>query len=139
MVFGSSKTNVPQRRQNTKLWQMLQLNFNFLGSIQDLLGELGIRIAQPPNLYCENTGGTYLCANSVYHSRTKHMALDYHFVRELVYEGSLRLLHISSKDQIADVLTKQLARRMFLNFRSKIGVSDGSSIFRGRVKDNGKA
>ncbi|GKE96553.1 transposable element [Tanacetum coccineum] len=107
--------------------------------VQNLLRELGIRMTEPPNLYCDNTGATYLCANPVYHSRMKHVALDYHFVRERVSEGSLRVLHISSKDQIADVLTKPLARRMFLHFRSKIGVSDGSSILRGRIKDKDKA
>ncbi|GJZ13146.1 retrovirus-related pol polyprotein from transposon RE1 [Tanacetum coccineum] len=107
--------------------------------VRNLLSEHGVSIAEPPTLYCDNTGVMYLCANSVYHSRMKHIALDYHFVHERVSEGSLRVLHISSKDQIADVLTKPLARSLFLHLRSKIGVSDGSSILRGRVKDIDKA
>lgn len=68
----------------------------------------------------------------------KHLELDYHFVCEKVSDGSMRVLHISSKDQIADVLTKPLPRQSFLHFRSKIGVSDGSSILRGHVKDKDK-
>ena len=68
----------------------------------------------------------------------KHLALDYHFVRERVSAGSLRVLHISSKDQLADMLTKPLSRSQFLFLRSKIGVSDGSSILRGRAKDKFK-
>ncbi|GJY98846.1 hypothetical protein Tco_0516276 [Tanacetum coccineum] len=76
----------------------------------------------------KDLGATYLCVNPVYHSRMKHVALDYHFVRERVSEGSLRVLHISSKDQLADMLTKPLGRSQFMHFRSKIGVSDGSSI-----------
>lgn len=106
--------------------------------VQNILRELGVTISQPSTLFCDNTGATYLCANPVYHSRMKHLALDYHFVRERVSDGSIRVLHISSKDQLADVLTKPLSRSLFLHFRSKIGVSDGSSILRGRVKDNNK-
>ncbi|GKD40925.1 transposable element [Tanacetum coccineum] len=79
---------------------------------------------------------TYLCANPVYHSRMKHVALDYHFVREQVSAGQLRVLHISSQDQLADMLTKPLTRAPFLRNRSKIGVSNGSSILRWRIRNN---
>ncbi|KAJ9546285.1 hypothetical protein OSB04_018828 [Centaurea solstitialis] len=103
--------------------------------VQNLLHELGITTAHPPTLYCDNTGATYLCSNPVYHSRMKHVALDYHFVREKVTNGSLRVLHINSTDQLADALTKSLPRPTFLHLRSKIGVSDGSSILRGRRDD----
>ena len=106
--------------------------------VQNLLHELGISLQQTPTLFCDNTGATYLCANPVYHSRMKHVALDYHFVRERCSEGSLRVLHISSKDQLADMLTKPLGRSLFMHFRSKIGVSDRSSILQGRVKDKPK-
>ncbi|KAJ9558499.1 hypothetical protein OSB04_013113 [Centaurea solstitialis] len=104
--------------------------------VQNLLHELGITTAHPPTLYCDNTGATYLCSNPVYHSRIKHVALDYHFVREKVTNGSLRVLHINSTDQLADALTKSLPRPTFLHLRSKIGVSDGSSILRGRITDH---
>ncbi|KAI3675722.1 hypothetical protein L1987_85314 [Smallanthus sonchifolius] len=104
--------------------------------LKHLLKELGITITETPTLFCDNTGATYLCANPVYHSRMKHVALDYHFVREQVTNGLLRVLHINSKDQLADMLTKPLSRSPFLHNRSKIGVSDGSSILRGRIKEN---
>nr|KAJ0190795.1 hypothetical protein LSAT_V11C800429790 [Lactuca sativa] len=52
--------------------------------VQNLLHELGITSSHSPTLYYDNTGATYLCANPVYHSRMKHAALDYHFVREKV-------------------------------------------------------
>ncbi|KAJ9562385.1 LOW QUALITY PROTEIN: hypothetical protein OSB04_007545 [Centaurea solstitialis] len=99
--------------------------------VKHLLQELGVPISTTPTLYCDNTGATYLCANPVYHSRMKHVALDYHFVREQVTNASLKVLHINSKDQLVDVLTKPLSRQPFLLFRSKIGVSNGASILRG--------
>ncbi|KAJ0936639.1 putative RNA-directed DNA polymerase [Helianthus annuus] len=101
--------------------------------VRNLLVELGIKRLNTPRLFCDNTGATYLCSNPVYHSRMKHVALDYHFVREQVNNGLLRVLHVSSKDQLADALTKPLPRPSFINIRSKIGVSNGASVLRGRI------
>ncbi|XP_019088989.1 PREDICTED: uncharacterized protein LOC109127887 [Camelina sativa] len=49
--------------------------------ICNLLTELGVYIRVIPTVYCDNVGATFLCANPVFHSRMKHLALDYHFVR----------------------------------------------------------
>lgn len=48
---------------------------------------------------------THLCENPVFHSWMKHIALDYHFVREQVQDGTLRVSHVSYADQLADALT----------------------------------
>ncbi|KAL4570097.1 hypothetical protein LXL04_025748 [Taraxacum kok-saghyz] len=103
--------------------------------LKNLLRELGVPCPATPTLFCDNTGATYLCANPVYHSRMKHVALDYHFVREQVTSGHLKVLHVHSQNQLAHMLTKPLLRAPFLRNRSKIGVSDGSSILRGHIKD----
>ncbi|GJZ63287.1 retrovirus-related pol polyprotein from transposon TNT 1-94 [Tanacetum coccineum] len=107
-----------------------------LAWVENLLTELGLTLQPPPLLYYDNIGATYLCANPVYHSCMKHFALDYRFVREKVPVGSLRVHHINSTDQLADALTKPLSRAPFLSLRSKIGVSDGSSILWGRITTN---
>jgi hypothetical protein len=96
----------------------------------NLLGELGLK-SQLPSLFCDNIGTTYLCANPVFHSRMKHIALDYHFVRQLVQMGKLRVAHISTKDQLADILTKPLSRARFSLLRDKIGITNGDPILRG--------
>jgi hypothetical protein len=67
----------------------------------------------------------------------KHIALDYHFVRQLVQSGQLKVSHISTKDQLADILTKPLSRARFTQIRDKMGISDGNPILRGRDKHNG--
>ncbi|CAH9088710.1 unnamed protein product [Cuscuta europaea] len=99
---------------------------------QNILRELGIQLPTKPVLYCDNLGATYVCVNPVFHSRMKHLALDYFFVRELVEQGALRVQHISTKLQIADILTKPLGRDLFEKFRLKLGVSKGTSILWGR-------
>lgn len=100
----------------------------------NLLGELGIK-PQTPTLFCDNIGATYLCSNPVFHSRMKHIALDFHYVRQLVQMGKLKVSHISTKDQLADILTKPLPRPRFTTLRDKIGVTDCDPILRGHIKE----
>ena len=88
-----------------------------------LLTEMGVTIPTMPIIYCDNIGATYLCANPVFHTRMKHIAIDYHFVRGQIQSGALRVSHVSTKDQLADGLTKPLSRTMFQASRSKIGVT----------------
>ena len=66
----------------------------------------------------------------------KHIAIDFHFVRDKVTSGELRVSHVSTKDQLADALTKPMSRQRLLYLRSKIGVSDGTTILRGHIRDN---
>ncbi|KAG7565206.1 Integrase catalytic core [Arabidopsis suecica] len=91
--------------------------------ICNLLTELHIPLPMAPVIYCDNIGATYLSANPVFHSRMKHIALDYHFVRGQVQNGSLRVSHVSAQDQLADALTKPLPRAAFQLACSKIGVT----------------
>lgn len=87
-----------------------------------LLTELGVRLPTTLVVYCDNVGATYLSANHVFHSRMKHLALDFHFVRENVQSGALRVTHVLSKDQLADALTKPLYKTQFSHLIRKIGV-----------------
>jgi hypothetical protein len=81
--------------------------------IQSLLSELGVFLSMPPILLCDNIGATYLTANPLFHARTKHIAIDYHFVRDKVAAKTLVVKFLSSKDQIADILTKPLVSTRF--------------------------
>lgn len=92
--------------------------------ICNLLTELGIVLISPPVIYCDNLGATFLCANPVFHSRMKHVALDYHFIRGQIQHGMLRVSHVNTKDQLADALTKPLPRQRYTELRNKIGVAE---------------
>ncbi|KAJ8760941.1 hypothetical protein K2173_021979 [Erythroxylum novogranatense] len=85
-----------------------------------LLRELGLATALPATLWCDNIGAVYLSSNPIFHGRTKHVELDYHFVREQVKLGTLIVRFISSADQLADILTKPLGTKAFLHLRDKL-------------------
>ncbi|XP_019095028.1 PREDICTED: uncharacterized protein LOC109130205 [Camelina sativa] len=95
--------------------------------VVSLLQELGLKFVTQPVIYCDNVGATYLAANPVFHSRMKHVALDYHFIRELVQSGFLRVSHVFTKDQLAGALTKPVSRSLLSVNLSKIGLSSGRS------------
>ena len=74
------------------------------------------------SLWCDNLGATYLMANPVFHARTKHIEIDFHFVRERVADGALEVRFISSGYQLADVFTKPATRQMLDRFRSNLNL-----------------
>jgi len=72
-------------------------------------------------------GATYLSANPIFHARTKHVEVDYHFVRDRVAKKEIQIRFISSKDQLADVFTKPLSYSTFALLRSKFHVDNPPS------------
>ncbi|KAK9217237.1 hypothetical protein WN943_005862 [Citrus x changshan-huyou] len=87
-----------------------------------LLKELKVSLTKSPVLYCNNKSAEALASNPKYHSRTKHIELDLHFVREHIANKELRIEHVSSSDQLADVLTKPLGSDHFAYMRTKLNL-----------------
>lgn len=80
-----------------------------LSWIQSLLTEIHVNV-DAPKIYCDNLGVTYTCANPVFDTCMKHLALDYFFVRERIQQGLLTVQHVPSCDQLADALNKSLSK-----------------------------
>jgi len=91
--------------------------------IQTLLQELGVPSPRAARLWCDNLGAKYLSANPVFHARTKHIEVDYHFVREHVSKKLLEIEYIASGDQIADGFTKPLTVRHMELFKNNLNLS----------------
>lgn len=96
--------------------------------VQQLLGELHHDISKATVVYCDNISAVYISANPVHHQRTKHIELDIHFVREKVALGQIRVLHVPTDQQFADVMTKGLPTSTFISFRSSLNVLSGDDI-----------
>ncbi|KAL1293456.1 hypothetical protein AAHE18_19G074500 [Arachis hypogaea] len=105
-------------------------------SIQQLLQELRIPQTMVPTIYCDNQSACLLAANPILHSRCKHLELDLHFLRDLVNQKSLYIVHIPSSDQIADCLTKPLSQHLFNRYKRKLRVFQNPYLsLRGDIKD----
>jgi hypothetical protein len=67
----------------------------------------------------------YLSTNPIHYQRTKHVEIDLHFVREKVAISQVRVLHISTTSQFADIFTKGLPSSVFKEFRSNLNICSG--------------
>nr|GEV43052.1 dehydrodolichyl diphosphate synthase 6-like [Tanacetum cinerariifolium] len=90
--------------------------------IRNLLLELYAPLSTATLVYCDNVSVVYLSNNPVQHQRTKHIEIDIHFVCECVASGQVRVFHVPSRFQYADIFTKGLPTTLFLEFRSSLNV-----------------
>ena len=73
-------------------------------------------------LYCDNTSAINIAKNLVQHSKTKHIEIRHHYIRDLVNYKILSLEHVSTENQLADIFTKPVDIIKFENLRSALGV-----------------
>ena len=107
--WWSKKQSSIARSTTEAQYRSLDVSASELLWIQSLLRELCIKITTPA-VYCDNLSTVALSHNPVLHSRTKHMELDIFFVREKVLDKSLLVCLVPAYAQLADVLTKPLAK-----------------------------
>ena len=87
-----------------------------------MLKDIGIKFDEPVVIHCDNTSIVSMSKNHVLHSKTKHIEIKYHVVREKVANKEVRLEYISKKEQIVDIFTKPLLKDTFEYLRGMLGV-----------------
>ncbi|XP_058217532.1 uncharacterized mitochondrial protein AtMg00810-like [Rhododendron vialii] len=102
--------------------------------LQQLFSELLIPSSTPHVLWCDNKSAIALACNPVFHARTKHIEIDYHFIKEQVLNHHIVLYHISSEAQIADIFTKPLSVSKFQLLKSKLMVGNPPMSLKEGVK-----
>lgn len=90
--------------------------------MRSLLAKLQIEFIYLPIIWCDNQSATALASNPKFHSRTKHIELDVHFLREKVANKNLQIQYVPSHDQTADILTKALTFQPFHYLHSKLNI-----------------
>ncbi|GKA10918.1 ribonuclease H-like domain-containing protein [Tanacetum coccineum] len=128
-LFSSSTTDLVAYSDARLGWLPAEAEYRGIANavaetcwLRNLLRELHTMLSSATLVYCDNVSSVYLSSNHVQHQRTKHIEIDIHFVRDLVATGQVRVLHVPSRYQFADIFTKGLPTVLFEEFRSSLSV-----------------
>jgi len=92
--------------------------------LKKMLKDLGEHYDGKVVMFYDNMSSIQLASNPVYHARTKHIEVHYHFVREKVLDGQIDLVYVKTNEQVADIFTKALGKDKFEYFRDRLGVHE---------------
>ncbi|GJX30929.1 hypothetical protein Tco_0240784 [Tanacetum coccineum] len=73
-------------------------------------------------MYCDNKSVIALCCNNVQHSRSKHIDIKFHFIKEQVKNGVVEIYFVNTEYQLADIFTKALGRERIEFLINKLGM-----------------
>ena len=129
VFLGDNLVSWSSKRQNTVSRSSAEAEYRAVANgvaeaswLRQLLHELHTPLRRAILVYCDNISAVYMSSNPVQHQRTKHIEIDLHFVREKVAMGAVRVLHVPTTSQFADVFTKGLPSSVFSEFRSSLNV-----------------
>ena len=77
---------------------------------------------QMPQLHCDSQSAIQLATNPLFHAKTKHIDVKYHFIREVIDDKQIQLVKVHTKENPADLLTKGLPRDSFVHCRELLGI-----------------
>ena len=96
--------------------------------LKRVLEKLGLTQEKTTIIHCDSSSAIKLSKNPVMHGRSKHIDVRFHFLRELTKGGTVELIHCSTQDQLADIMTKPLKLDVFLKLRTLLGVCSEQDI-----------
>ena len=85
-----------------------------------------MKLDRIPHL-CDNESAIKIAKNPVQHSRTKHIDIRYHFLRDHEAKGDISLKGVRSEEQLADIFTKLLDESIFVRLRNELNVLDAAN------------
>ncbi len=94
--------------------------------IKMLLETMGLEVELPIRLYADNIGAMFLAENASTSQRTKHIDVRYHFIRDLVQNGTIQIIFIKTTENDADIYTKNVSSEVFEKHINKYMEKDTS-------------
>jgi len=132
VFLGDNLVSWSSTRQNTVSRSSAEAEYRAVANgvaeatwLCQLLLELHAPLRRATLVYCDNISAVYMTSNPVQHQRTKHIEIDLHFVQEQVAVGDLRVLHVPTSSQYANIFTKGLPTSVFTEFRSSLNLQSG--------------
>lgn len=131
VMFGNVLVSWKSKKQDTVSRSSAEAEFRSMAStvaeitwLEGLYKELGVSISRPVQLFCDSKATIQIAANPIFHERTKHIDIDCHFVREKIVQNLVQTQHVSTKEQLADLLTKSLGKLSHDYLMSKLGLKN---------------
>jgi hypothetical protein len=123
ILWSVRKQNIISRSSTEAEYKVVANTMIEIMWVQILMHELRIPCPPAAKLWCDNIGAKYLSTNPIFHARTKHIEVDYHFVRERVSRRLLEIDFIPSNDQVADGFTKPPQVQKLENFKYNLNLA----------------
>ena len=86
------------------------------------MADLSVGHNSATTIYTDSQSALVVARNPVFHARTKHIKVHYHYVRERLSAGEISLVYVPTQDNLADLFTKALPREKFEAFRKALGL-----------------
>lgn len=96
--------------------------------LRRILEKLGFEEKMETTIMCDNSSAIQLSKNPVFHGKSKHIEVRFHYLRDLVSQGIVKMSHCSTENQAADIFTKPLKLEQFEKLRRMLGVTDISEV-----------
>jgi hypothetical protein len=96
--------------------------------MRQTLRDFGYKPLLPYPLLCDNESAIRMADNPVEHSRTKHIDIRHHFLRDHQQKGDIEVFHISTENQLVDIFTKPLDEKTFCRLRSELNILDSRNL-----------
>ena len=95
--------------------------------MKQTLKDYGINLKQVP-LFCDNESATKIANNPVQHSKTKHIEIRHHFLRDHVVKEDIDIIHVNTEKQLADIFTKSLDEKRFCKLWCELNILESSNV-----------
>jgi hypothetical protein len=132
--LGRSLASRASKKQNSVALSTTEAEYIVAGHccaqllwMRQTLRDYGYKLSKVP-LLCDNESAINVADNSIEHSRTKHIYIRYHFLRDHQQKGDIEIAYANTQNQLADIFTKPLDEKTFSKLRNELNILDSRNF-----------